>query len=188
MQSHFSLVQLFVTLWTVAHQAPQSKGFSRQELWSGLPFPPPGDLPDPGIKPTSLVSPALVGWSSLPLVPPGKLDSQRKQSQRTGKENLHPGAISWASVSNHTQSNITSGLSHLHESSSPLSAYTLIPLCTEFSDTYKQRGFNWERNLLTFNPHSFHKYLSSIFFVLRIMLITGDNCELVYLSLPSRSL
>ena len=51
-------VQLFVTLWTVAHQAPLSTGFSRQEYWSGLPFPPPGDLPDPGIK---AVSPALAG-------------------------------------------------------------------------------------------------------------------------------
>ena len=56
-----SAVSLFVSLWTVAHQAPQSMGFSRQEYWSGLPFPPPGDLPDPGIKPVSLVSPALAG-------------------------------------------------------------------------------------------------------------------------------
>ena len=46
---------------TVAHQAPLSVGFSRQESWSGLPFPPPADLPDPGIKPTSLASPALAG-------------------------------------------------------------------------------------------------------------------------------
>ena len=45
-------VRLFVTLWTVARQALLSKGFSRQEYWSGLPFPPPGDLSDPGIKPT----------------------------------------------------------------------------------------------------------------------------------------
>ena len=43
----------FVTLWTVAHQAPLSIGFSRQEHWSGLPFPSPEDLPNPGIKPTS---------------------------------------------------------------------------------------------------------------------------------------
>ena len=48
-----SHVQLFVTPWTVAHQAPQSMGFSRQEYWSGLPFPSPGDLPDPGIEPRS---------------------------------------------------------------------------------------------------------------------------------------
>ena len=46
---------------TVAHQTPLSVGFSRQEYWSGLPCPPPGDLPDPGIKPTSLMSPALAG-------------------------------------------------------------------------------------------------------------------------------
>ena len=44
-----SCVGLFVAPWTVAHQAPLSVGFSRQEDWSGLPFPPPGDLPDPGI-------------------------------------------------------------------------------------------------------------------------------------------
>ena len=52
--SHFSPVWLFVTPWTVAHQAPLSMGFSRQEYWSGLQFSSPGDLPDPGIKPTSL--------------------------------------------------------------------------------------------------------------------------------------
>ena len=59
--NHFSRVQLFVTLWTVPHQVPLSMGFSRQEYWSGLPSLPPGDLPDPGIKPVSLTSPALVG-------------------------------------------------------------------------------------------------------------------------------
>ena len=48
-----SRVQLFVTPWTVAYQAPPSMGFSRQEYWSGLPFPSPGDLPDPGIEPRS---------------------------------------------------------------------------------------------------------------------------------------
>ena len=57
--SHFSHV--FATLWTVAHQAPLSMRFSRQGYWSGLPCPPPGDLPDPGIKPISLLSPALTG-------------------------------------------------------------------------------------------------------------------------------
>ena len=49
------------TLWTVAHQAPLSMGFSRQQHWSGLPCPSPWDLPDPGIKLTSLMSPALAG-------------------------------------------------------------------------------------------------------------------------------
>ena len=48
-----SRVRLFATLWTVARQAPLSMGFSRQEYWSGLPFPPPGDLPNPGIEPGS---------------------------------------------------------------------------------------------------------------------------------------
>ena len=49
-----SCVRLFATPWTVAYQAPPSVGFSRQEYWSGLPFPSPGDLPDPGIEPGSL--------------------------------------------------------------------------------------------------------------------------------------
>jgi len=60
MLSHFSHVWLFVTPWTVACQASLSMEFCRQEYWSGLPFPHPGDLPDPGIKPSSLMSPALV--------------------------------------------------------------------------------------------------------------------------------
>ena len=59
--SLFSHIQLFVTPWTVAHQSPLSMGFSRQEQWIGLLFPPAGNLPDPGIKPTSLMSPALSG-------------------------------------------------------------------------------------------------------------------------------
>ena len=57
--SHFSRVRLLATLWTVAHQAPLSLGFSRQEYWSGLPFPTPGDLLDPGIESLSLMSPVL---------------------------------------------------------------------------------------------------------------------------------
>ena len=64
--SCFSCVQLFVTPWTVAHQAPVSMGFSRQEYQSGLPFPSPEDLPNPGIKPASLEAPALQ-TDSLPL-------------------------------------------------------------------------------------------------------------------------
>ena len=81
MLSCFSHIQLFVTLWTVAHQAllsmefsrqeywsglhktPLSMGFSRQDYWSGLPCPPPGELPNPGIEPTSRMSAALAeGW------------------------------------------------------------------------------------------------------------------------------
>ena len=63
-----SRVQLFATPWTVAYQAPPSMEFSRQEYWSGLPFPSPGDLPNPGIEPGS---PALQA-DALPSEPPGK--------------------------------------------------------------------------------------------------------------------
>ena len=63
-----SRVRLFGTPWTVAYQAPLSVGFSRQEYWSGLPFPSPGDLPNPGIEPGSPVLQA----DALPSEPPGK--------------------------------------------------------------------------------------------------------------------
>ena len=63
-----SRVRLFATPWTVAYQAPPSMGFSRQEYWNGLPFPSPGDLPDPGIEPRS---PALQA-DDLTSEPPGK--------------------------------------------------------------------------------------------------------------------
>ena len=63
-----SRVRLFATPWTVAYQAPLSMGFSRQEYWSGLPFPSPGDIPDPGIEPGS---PALKA-EALTCEPPGK--------------------------------------------------------------------------------------------------------------------
>ena len=59
MLRRFNCVQLFAILWTVACQAPLSMGFSRQEHWSGLPYSPSGDLPDPGIELASLTSPAL---------------------------------------------------------------------------------------------------------------------------------
>ena len=59
MPSRFSHVWLFVTWWTVAHQAPPSMGFSRQENWSGLLCPSPGNLPNPGIEPVSSADPAL---------------------------------------------------------------------------------------------------------------------------------
>ena len=64
-----SHIQLFATLWTVAHQAPLSLGSSGQEYWRGSPFPSPGDLPDPGIKPGSLA----LHVDSLLSEPPGKL-------------------------------------------------------------------------------------------------------------------
>ena len=65
-----SCVQLFVTPWTLAYKAPPSMGFSKQEYWSGLPFPPPGDLPDPGIEPRS----PTVQADTLPSEPSGNLN------------------------------------------------------------------------------------------------------------------
>ena len=64
----FSCIQLFLTPWTVAHQAPLFKAFSRQKYWSELPFPSPGDLPDPGIEPR----PPALQTDSLRSEPPGK--------------------------------------------------------------------------------------------------------------------
>ena len=66
--SCFSCIGLYMTLGTVAHQAPLSMGFSRQEYWSGLSCPPPGDLPNPGIKPRS----PTLQTDSLPTKPSGK--------------------------------------------------------------------------------------------------------------------
>ena len=67
-----SPVRLFATPWTVAYQAPQSMGFSRQEYWSGLPFPSPGDLPNLGIEPGSPALRADALPSELPGKPKGK--------------------------------------------------------------------------------------------------------------------
>ena len=69
----FSRVRLFSTLWTVDQQAPLSMGFSRQEYWSGLPFPSPGDLPDPRIEPRSPALQADTLTSELP----GKLSGHQ---------------------------------------------------------------------------------------------------------------
>ena len=66
-----SCVRFFVNSWSVAHQAPLFMGFPRQEYWSGLLFPPPGNLPNPGIEPTSPTSPALAN-GFFTTEPPGK--------------------------------------------------------------------------------------------------------------------
>ena len=81
-----SHVQLFATPWPVAYQAPPSMGFSRQECWSGLPFPSPGDLPNPGIEPRS---PALQA-DALPSEPPGKPRKERKWSRSVVSDSLRP--------------------------------------------------------------------------------------------------
>ena len=65
-----SSVRLFATPWTIAYQAPPSMGFSRQEYWSGLPLPSPGDLPDPGIEPGSPALEADALPSEPPVLPP----------------------------------------------------------------------------------------------------------------------
>ena len=72
MLTYFSCVQFFVTLWTIACQLPLPMEFSRQEHWSGLPCPPPGDLSDPGIDPASPVSPTEQA-DSIPLTHEGSL-------------------------------------------------------------------------------------------------------------------
>ena len=86
--SVLSCIQLSVTPRTVAHQVPLSRGFPRQEYWSGLPFPSPGDLPDPGIEPTSLESSALTSrffttsiiWEAQGVSSPGTNSCQPRQS------------------------------------------------------------------------------------------------------------
>ena len=90
-----SHVRLFATSWTVAYQAPPSIGFSRQEYWSGLPFPSPGDLPDPGIEPGS---PALEA-NALTSEPPGK--------SRTGR----PGVL-WFMGSQRVWHDLATELNH----------------------------------------------------------------------------
>ena len=81
--SRFSCVWLFVTLWTIACQAPLSVGFSRYEYWSGLPCPPSGDLPSPGIEPAFL---ALAGgfsttsttWEAQMIIEPENVGNEQK--------------------------------------------------------------------------------------------------------------
>ena len=80
----FNCVRLFVTPWTVAHQAPLSMEFSGQEYWSGLPFPTPGNLPDPGIEPVSPASPALSGKLSTTVPPEALSTTVPPEAQETG--------------------------------------------------------------------------------------------------------
>ena len=85
--NRFSCIRLFATLWTLARQAPLSMGFSRQEYCSGLPWPPPGELPNPGITPASPGTLALQ-VDSLPLSHPGSPSLGKhlrtKETMRTG--------------------------------------------------------------------------------------------------------
>ena len=103
-----SRVRLFATPWIVAHQAPLSMGFPRQEYWSWLPFPSTGDLPDPGIKPTSS---ALTG-GLFTTEPPGKPNLRVRASQISLFHIL--AFLQWASImlgSGATEMNLTQSLS-----------------------------------------------------------------------------
>ena len=82
-QKSLSRVRLFATPWSVVHQAPLSMGFSRQEYWSGLPFPSPGDLPNPGITPRS---PTLQA-DALTSEPPGKPLEYRSYPEKRSEKN-----------------------------------------------------------------------------------------------------
>ena len=82
--SHFGHIQLFATPWIVAHQAPLSKGFPRQEYWSGLPFPSPGELLNPGVKP----EPPAVGGRSFTTEPPGKPTEEPGRPQFVGSQKI----------------------------------------------------------------------------------------------------
>jgi len=86
-------VQLFASPWTVAHQAPLPMEFFRQEYWSGLPFPTPGDLPNQGIEPMSLVSPALAD-RFFTTMPPGK--SEKRILDRKEQTSVYLNLLSYA--------------------------------------------------------------------------------------------
>ena len=77
-----SRVRLIVTLWTVAYQTPQSVEFSRQEYWSGFPFPSPGDLPDPGMEHASLILAGRFFTTESPEKPQGFGNELKKQVTR----------------------------------------------------------------------------------------------------------
>ena len=92
-----SRVWLFVVPWTVAPQVPLSMGFSRQEYWSGLPCPPPRDLPNPGIEPESLMSPALAGrfftTSATWEAPPTEHMPELPRAELLGEWSCRPTAV-----------------------------------------------------------------------------------------------
>ena len=110
--TNFICVQLFATLWTIVGQAPLSTGFSRQEYWSGLPCPSPGDLPDPGIEPTPLASPAPAGgffttsatrqWGLNPITSVPTRNGKGEDTQRRPCEDGEMGAM-WPQAKEHLE-------------------------------------------------------------------------------------
>ena len=106
--SSFSRVRLFATPWTAPGQAPLSMGFFSQESWSGLPCPPPGDLPSPGVKPASVASPALAGkffttlGSPALAIPPVKPKQPHKGLQSLGVlQTVEEMFLSWSKSPQH---------------------------------------------------------------------------------------
>ena len=98
--SRFSCAQLFAAPWPVVHQVPWSMGFSRQEYCSGLPCPPPGHLPNPGVEPTSLTSPSLAGrffTTTATYIPQSSPNETYPQSWRCSLSLFQPrlGAMNW---------------------------------------------------------------------------------------------
>ena len=96
-------IRLFVTSWTVAHQAPLSMGFSRQEYWSGLPFPSLGDLPNLGIEPVSLEAPALAGGFFSTELPGKPLANASAANGSLLQDSMDRGAW-WAAIHGITES------------------------------------------------------------------------------------
>ena len=118
--SRFSHIRLCTTLWTIACQAPLLMGFSRQEYWSGLPCPPPGDPPDPGIEPASLMSLALAGgffttsanWEA-PLISYSLLISVQSEEIQPTTTLRNPTSFSLTCQQQETQINNPSCFKHL---------------------------------------------------------------------------
>ena len=131
-----SCVRLFAPLWTVAYQPPPSMGFSRQEYWSGLPFPSPGDLPDPGIEPGS---PAFQA-DALTSEPPGK--SRMKQQNGTMKQHWRRLLrVPWtASISNQSSLKEISPEYSLEE--------LLLKLKLQYFDHLMRRAYSLEKTLM----------------------------------------
>ena len=133
-----SHVRLFVTPWTIAHQVPLSMEFSKQQYWSGLPFPTPGDRPDPGIEPTTSVSPALPG-GFFTTEPPGKPLLKHQFSSVQFSHSVVSDSL-WPHELQHTRPPCPSPTPGVHSNSHPLSQWchpaissSVIPFSTSKS-------------------------------------------------------
>ena len=142
--SRFHPVQLFVILWTVAHQALLFIGFSRQEYWDGMPFPPPGNLPDLGIESMSLISLVLAG-RSLPLEPSGKTFMYPDQISRSVMSDSL-----WPHELQHARPPCPSPTSGVHSDSRPSSQWchpaissSVVPFSSCPNPSQHQSLFQW---------------------------------------------